>query len=117
MADPSSRYAQQHFDYTNQAWTMLRNDDVWIYVDCGHPAVGTVMGVSSPAPGEIFKGCECYGKVHQGKAVPEEIVEEMWKRETERNRSIVSDAAINAANAYYPDAEECEGQSGFDPDW
>ena len=104
------------FDYTNQAWTILGDDDVWKYVDCGHPAVGTVMGVDSPAPGEIFKGCECYGKAHQGEAVPEKIVEEMWKRETERSY-IISDEALNAGNVYQLDREDCVGDSGFDPDW
>ncbi len=31
--------------------------------------------------------------------------------------STVSDAAINAANTYHLPLEECEGVSGFDPDW
>ena len=64
------------FDYTNQAWTVDG-----LYVDCGHPEAGTVMGVGSPAPGEAFRGCECYGRAHAGEAVSEEVMHEMDERE------------------------------------
>jgi hypothetical protein len=46
------------YDYVNQAWT---RDGV--YVDCNHPAAGTLMGPDSIAPGEEFGGCDCYGRV------------------------------------------------------
>lgn len=120
---PSSRFTRQHFDYTNDAWTIFvfkREDDgeygVWRYVDCGHPEAGTVMGAGSPEPGGIFQGCECYGKAHQGEEVPEEIVKEMWKREKERyERSyIISDAARNAHHVHQLDREDCEGGSGLE---
>jgi len=77
------------FDYKNQAWTV---DGV--YVDCGHPPVGTVMGAGSPAPGEVFQGCKCYSKAHVGESVPSEVVAEMEEREREtlwqyaRHRSV-----------------------------
>ena len=107
------------FDYTNDAWT-----EDGFYLDCHHPAAGSIMGDGSPAPGEVFEGCECYGKVHAGEPVPAEVIAEMapasrpnLTADAMRANLSVSDAAINAANAYYPDAEECEGQSGFDPDW
>ena len=64
------------FDYTNQAWTVDG-----IYVDCGHPVAGTVMGVGSPAPGEAFRGCECYGRAHAGEPVSEKVMDEMFDRE------------------------------------
>tara|TARA_R110000765_G_scaffold388682_1_gene481019 strand:+ start:421 stop:681 length:261 start_codon:yes stop_codon:yes gene_type:complete len=60
------------FDYTNQAWTV---DGV--YVDCGHPVAGTVMGAGSPAPGEAFRSCECYGRAHAGEPVSEKVMDEM----------------------------------------
>ena len=60
------------FDYTNQAWTV---DGV--YVNCGHPAEGTVMGAGSPAPGEAFRGWECYGWAHAGEPVSEKVMQEM----------------------------------------
>ena len=66
------------FDYTNQAWTVDG-----FYVDCGHPAVGTVMGVGSPAPGEPFGGCDCYGRAHKGEAVSAKVMHEMDEREGE----------------------------------
>ena len=68
------------FDYTNQAWTQ---DGA--YVDCGHPAAGTVMGDGSPAPGEPFQGCNCYGRAHAGEPVSAEIIAEM----DERERSVI----------------------------
>ena len=52
------------YDYTNQAWTAGG-----LYLDCGHPAAGTVMGAGSPAPGERFQGCRCYGRAHAGEGV------------------------------------------------
>ena len=64
------------FDYTNQAWTV---DGV--YVDCGHPVAGTVMGAGSPAPGEAFGGCDCYGRAHAGEAVAAKVMHEMDERE------------------------------------
>jgi hypothetical protein len=74
------------FDYTNQAWTV---DGV--YVDCGHPAAGTVMGAGSPAPGEPFGGCDCYGRAHKGEPVSAEILAEQDEREgsvTESNNGV-----------------------------
>jgi hypothetical protein len=55
---------KRRFDYTHQAWTVDGR-----YVDCGHPAAGTVMGADSPAPGEPFQGCNCYGRAHAGEMV------------------------------------------------
>ena len=60
------------FDYTNQAWTV---DGV--YMDCEHPAAGTRMGDDSPAPGEEFLGCECYGRTHAGEPVSAQVIAEM----------------------------------------
>ncbi len=53
------------YDYDNQAWIV---DGV--YRDCGHPEKGTVMGPGSPAPGEPFRGCDCYGRAHAGEKAP-----------------------------------------------
>ena len=79
------------FDYTNQAWTQ---DGV--YLDCNHPLVGTLMGPDSPAPGEIFQGCECYGKAHAGEPVSAKIIAEMDERErsvTESNNGAYPNGA------------------------
>ena len=57
------------YDYTNQAWTAGG-----LYLDCGHPAAGTVMGAGSPAPGERFQSCRCYGRAHAGEAGSADIV-------------------------------------------
>ena len=64
------------YDYTNQAWTAGG-----LYLDCGHPAAGTVMGAGSPAPGERFQSCRCYGRAHAGEVVPADIVAEQDERE------------------------------------
>ena len=79
------------FDYTNQAWTVDG-----FYVDCEHPAAGTIMGAGSPAPGEPFAGCNCYGRAHQGEAVSAEIIAE----QDERERFV-----IESNNGVYPDGE------------
>ena len=45
-----------------------------------------------------------------------EIVQ-AWMNARREPSYIVSDAAINAANTYHLDQEDCVGDSGFDPDW
>jgi hypothetical protein len=64
-----------YFDYRNQSWTFNGK-----YVDCGHPPAGTVMGPGSPAPGELFDGCACYGKQHAGEIVSASTVAEILER-------------------------------------
>lgn len=47
------------YDYTNQCWIING-----VIQDCNHPQAGerTILG-------DIFEGCNCYGRAHAGEVV------------------------------------------------
>lgn len=59
---------QYQYDYKNQAWVIDGK-----YVSCNHPDPGTP--VPAIAPGAVFEGCSCYGKLHAGQAPDPELYE------------------------------------------